>query len=268
MKFIELCCLCSAVCRCRLLRRCSRWLISSRRSRSRGFFGVKSSPVRIYSRSLNSAFLCLLFCSICIRNRLKFTDSKHCFADDVWTSQLFMNTLVIDANRFQSNVICCLETKNASWRQTTVWRYSAHHWIDERCEFSSLGTMRGPRTEGDAIINSLRSALCAVINLAFASGHFTRNYSIHSRGLSWTHHNGSLPFIWVTTVLKRRIKLISQRRLNQKGDKGVRGWVSLHSERNCDTALNSFLWRGRWRGKIWNIKLTAHADPNIFKPGM
>ena len=172
------------------------------------------------------------------------------------------------ANRFQSNVICCLETKNASWRQTTVWRYSAHHWIDERCEFSSLGTMRGPRTEGDAIINSLRSALCAVINLAFASGHFARNYSIHSRGLSWTHHNGSLPFIWVTTVLKRRIKLISQRRLNQKGDKGVRGWVSLHSERNCDTALNSFLWRGRWRGKIWNIKLTTHADPNIFKPGM
>ena len=172
------------------------------------------------------------------------------------------------ANCFQSNVICCLETKNASWRQTTVWRYSAHHWIDERCEFSSLGTMRGPRTEGDAIINSLRSALCAVINLAFASGHFARNYSIHSRGLSWTHHNGSLPFIWVTTVLKRRIKLISQRRLNQKGDKGVRGWVSLHSERNCDTALNSFLWRGRWRGKIWNIKLTAHADPNIFKPGM
>ena len=63
------------------------------------------------------------------------------------------------ANRFQSNVICCLETKNAPWRQSTVWRYGAHHRIDERCEFSSLGTMRGPRTARDAIINSLRSAL-------------------------------------------------------------------------------------------------------------
>ena len=31
---------------------------------------------------LQSAFLCLLFCSICMRNCLRFTDSKHCFADD------------------------------------------------------------------------------------------------------------------------------------------------------------------------------------------
>ena len=37
---------------------CLRRWISSRRSRSRGFFGVKSSPARID----NSAFLCLLFC--------------------------------------------------------------------------------------------------------------------------------------------------------------------------------------------------------------
>ena len=46
----------------------SAWAVG-RRSRSRGFFGVKSSPARIN----NSAFLCLLFC--CMRNGLSFTDS-------------------------------------------------------------------------------------------------------------------------------------------------------------------------------------------------
>ena len=35
-------------------------------------------PERIYSR----LFVCFLFCYICMRNRLRFTDSKHCFADD------------------------------------------------------------------------------------------------------------------------------------------------------------------------------------------
>ena len=165
-------------------------------------------------------------------------------------------------NRFQSNVKCCLETKNAPWRQTTVWRYGAHHRIDERCEFSSLGTTRGPRTARDAIINSLRSALREEL-ISFLPVVTSRGTIEYIReGYQWhialhLSHDGF-----------KKTKLISQRRLNQKGDKGVRGWVSLHSERNCDTALNSFLWRGRWRGKIWNIKLTAHADPNIFKPGM
>ena len=165
-------------------------------------------------------------------------------------------------NRFQSNVICCLETKNAPWRQTTVWRYGAHHRIDERCEFSSLGTMRGPRTARDAIINSLRSALREELTSFLPVGTSRGTFEYIREGYQWhialhLSHDGS-----------KKTKLISQRRLNQKGDKGVRGWVSLHSERNCDTALNSFLWRGRWRGKIWNIKLTTHADPNIFKPGM
>ena len=162
MKFIELCCLCSAVCRCRLLRRCSRWLISSRRSRSRGFFGVKSSPVRIYSRSLNSAFLCLLFCSICIRNRLKFTDSKHCFADDVWTSQLFMNTLVIDGKSL--SVKCYMLPRNKKCAVTsnycmTLWRTPSDrwalrvqltrnharstHWGRRDYKLTSLGALRG-----------------------------------------------------------------------------------------------------------------------------
>ena len=139
--------------------RCSRCLISSRRSRSRGFFGVKSSPARIYSRLLNSAFLCLLFCSICIRNRLRVTDSKHCFADDEWTSQLFMNTLVIDGKSLSVKCYMLPRNKKRAVTQTTVWRYGVHHRIDERCEFSSLETKRGPRTARDVIINSLRSAL-------------------------------------------------------------------------------------------------------------
>ena len=42
-------CLYSIVCYYLLPLRCSRW-IWSRRSRSRGFFGVKSSPAKIYSR--------------------------------------------------------------------------------------------------------------------------------------------------------------------------------------------------------------------------
>ena len=40
------------------------------------FFVVKSSPGRID----NSDFLCCF--SVCTRNGLRFTDSKHCFADD------------------------------------------------------------------------------------------------------------------------------------------------------------------------------------------
>ena len=168
------------------------------------FFGVKTSPARIYSRLLNSAFLCLLFCSICIRNRLRFTDSKHCFADDEWTSQLFMNTLVIDGKSL--SVKCYMLPRNKKCAVTsnycmTLWRTPSDWWalrvqltrnharfthcVRRDYKLTSLGVSRG-------------------INLAFASGHFARNYWIHSRGLSWTHHNGSLPFIWVTTVLKRR----------------------------------------------------------------
>ena len=48
-------------------------------------------------------------CSVCMRNGLRFTDSKHCFADD--KRQLFMNTLVIDGNSKSLSVECCLETK-------------------------------------------------------------------------------------------------------------------------------------------------------------
>ena len=187
MKFIEWCCLCSAVCRYRLLPRCSRWMISSRRSRSRGFFGVKSSPARIYSRLLNSAFLCLLFCSICVRNRLRFTDSKHCFADDEWTSQLFVNTSVIDGKSL--SVKCYMLPRNKKCAVTskycmTLWRTPSDRWA-LRVQLTRNHARSTHCARRDYKLTSLGAS--RGINLVFASGHFARNFWIHSRGLSMAH---------------------------------------------------------------------------------
>ena len=105
-KFSEWCSLCCALCCRRLLLRCSRWILC-RRSRSRGFsFGVKSSPAWIYSRLLHSAFLCFPFCSIYMRDRMRFTDSKHCFADDEYkqvSSSYFGHGLEIFSRMFPRN---------------------------------------------------------------------------------------------------------------------------------------------------------------------
>ena len=78
-KWIEWCSPCSTVCCCHLLLFTLNFksVFSLQR-----IFDIKSSPARIYSQLLNSAFLCLPFCSICMRNRLRFTNSKHCFADN------------------------------------------------------------------------------------------------------------------------------------------------------------------------------------------
>ena len=186
MKFIEWC-LCSAVCRYRLLLRCSRWMISSRRSRSRGFFGVKSSPARIYGRLLNSAFLCLLFCSICVRNRLRFTDSKHCFADDEWTSQLFVNTSVIDGKSL--SVKCYMLPRNKKCAVTskycmTLWRTPSDRWT-LRVQLTRNHARSTHCARRDYKLTSLGAS--RGINLVFASGHFARNFWIHSRGLSMAH---------------------------------------------------------------------------------
>ena len=114
---IHLCCLC-------------RW-ISSRRSRSRGFFGVKSSPARID----NSAC-----CSLCMRNGLRFTYSRqHCFADDEKTA---LHEYFGHWWEFEIAFSRMLpRNKNAPWRQTTVWRHGEHHRIytskEESCEFAA-----------------------------------------------------------------------------------------------------------------------------------
>ena len=49
-------------------------------------------------------------CSVCMRNSLRFTDSKHCFAE-MMKRQLVMSVLVIDGNLKSLSVECCLKTK-------------------------------------------------------------------------------------------------------------------------------------------------------------
>ena len=67
-------------------------------------FSVSNLPLR--GLTIRRSCVC---CSVCMRNGLRFTNSKHCFADD--ERQLFMNTLVIDGNSKSLSVECCLETK-------------------------------------------------------------------------------------------------------------------------------------------------------------
>ena len=67
-------------------------------------FSLSNLPLR--GLTIRRSFVC---CSVRVRNGLRFTDSKHCFADG--ERQLFMNTLVIDRNSKSLSVECCLETK-------------------------------------------------------------------------------------------------------------------------------------------------------------
>ena len=93
-------------------------------------------------------------CSVCMRNGLRFSDSKHCFADHEKAAL--------------HEYFGMPRNKNASWRQTTVWLYGGHHRIhaskDESCEFAARQDPRAVHTlrarfARDEIINSLRSAL-------------------------------------------------------------------------------------------------------------
>ena len=99
-------------------------------------FSVSNLPLR--GLTIRRSCVC---CSVCMRNGLRFTDSKHCFADDEITSQLFMNTV----GHWWEFEIAFSRTlprnRNAPWPQTTVWRHGGHHRIytskDESCEFSA-----------------------------------------------------------------------------------------------------------------------------------
>ena len=93
-------------------------------------------------------------CSVCMRNGLRFSDSKHCFAGHEKAAL--------------HEYFGMPRNKNASWRQTTVWLYGGHHRInaskDESCEFAARQDPRAVHTlrarfARDEIINSLRSAL-------------------------------------------------------------------------------------------------------------
>ena len=79
-KFIDWCSLCSAVCWCRLHLCClRRWIQVGVLAPED--FSVSNLPLR--GLTIRRSCVC---CSVCMRNGLRFTDSKHCFADDEKTA--------------------------------------------------------------------------------------------------------------------------------------------------------------------------------------
>ena len=89
-------------------------------------FSVSNLPLR----GLTIWRSCVCY-SVCMKNGLRCTDSKHCFADDEKTAlhEYFGHWWMLPRN------------KNAPWRQTTVWRHGGHHRIytskDENCNFAA-----------------------------------------------------------------------------------------------------------------------------------
>ena len=126
-------------------------------------FWVSNLPLRGWT--IRRSCVC---CSVCMRNGLRFTDSKHCFADDEKTA---LREYFGHWWKFEIAFSRMLpRNKNAPWRQTTVWRHGGHHRMytskDESCEFAArldphaVHVLRA-RFARDEIINSLRSALRA-----------------------------------------------------------------------------------------------------------
>ena len=103
LKFIEWCSLCSAVCCCRLH---PSLLLEPLNFKSAFFapedFSVSNLPLR--GLTIRRSCVC---CSVCMRNGLRFTDSKHCFADD---EKIALHEC-FDGNSKSLSVECCLETK-------------------------------------------------------------------------------------------------------------------------------------------------------------
>ena len=66
-----------------------------------------------------------VYCSVCMRSGLRFTDSKHCFADDKKTALLECFGHWWEFEIAFSRMLP--RNKNALWRQTTVWRHGGHH---------------------------------------------------------------------------------------------------------------------------------------------
>ena len=96
------------------------------------------APLNLPLRGLTIRRSCVC-CSVCMRNGLRFTDSKHCFADDKkpalheyfghwWEFEIAFSRMLP-------------RNKNAPWRHTTVWRHGGHHRIytskDGSCEFAA-----------------------------------------------------------------------------------------------------------------------------------
>ena len=114
-------------------------------------YGGKASPWRI-----SSHLLCLLFCvreivhDSPIVNFVSQTLNKHItLMNTTWKCALVM--------------LHCLVTKNAPWRQTTVWGHGGHHRIytsiDRRCEFAARFDPRA--------VHALRAFLNLILFLVF-----------------------------------------------------------------------------------------------------
>ena len=93
-------------------------------------FSVSNLPLR--RLTIRRSSVC---CSVCTRNGLRFTDSKHCFAADKKTVlHEYFGHWIAFSRMLPRN-------KNAPWRQTAVWRHGGHHRIytskDESCEFAA-----------------------------------------------------------------------------------------------------------------------------------
>ena len=123
-------------------------------------FSVSNLPLR--GLTIRRSCVC---CSVCMRNGLRFTDSKHCFADN--ERQLFMNAFVLDGNSRSLSVECCLKTKMP---RDVKLLYDVMAdiigYIQVKMRAASLQLARThtrfthcARFARDEIINSLRSAL-------------------------------------------------------------------------------------------------------------
>ena len=104
-------------------------------------FSVWNLPLR--GLTIRRSCVC---CSVCMRNGLRFTDSKHCFADDEKTAlREYFGHSVMEFEIAFSRMLP--RNKNAPWRQTTVWRHGGHHRIYTSKVCSSLGPTRSSPTE-------------------------------------------------------------------------------------------------------------------------
>ena len=116
-------------------------------------FSVSNLPLR--GLTIRRSCVC---CSVCMRNGLRFTDSKHCFADDEKTA--LREYLVFEI----VSVECCLETKI---RRAVKLLYDVIadtiRYIQVKMRAASLQLAKTPtqfaRFARDKIIKLLRSAL-------------------------------------------------------------------------------------------------------------
>ena len=133
-KFSEWCTLCSAVCWCCLHLCCLRRWTFEVGVLAPEDFSVSNLPLR--RLTIRRSCVC---CSVCLRNGLRFSDSKHCFVDNEKTA---LHECFRPWWEFEIAFSRMLpKNKNAPWRQTTVLRHGGHHRIytskDESCEFAA-----------------------------------------------------------------------------------------------------------------------------------